>query len=90
MGEGIHEGTIVKWHFKEGDAVKADQTIVEVETDKAVVELPAPASGTILKINYQVGQVVKVGEVLVVIGAPGEKVSAAAPAPSQAEEKPSV
>jgi pyruvate dehydrogenase E2 component (dihydrolipoamide acetyltransferase) len=70
----------VKWHFKEGDSVKADQTIVEVETDKAVVELPAPASGTILKINYQVGQVVKVGEVLVVIGEPGEKVAPSAPA----------
>ena len=73
VGEGIHEGTVVKWHFKEGDAVKADQTIVEVETDKAVVELPSPASGTILKINYQAGQVVKVGEVLVAIGEPGEK-----------------
>ncbi|MEW6035855.1 MAG: dihydrolipoamide acetyltransferase family protein [Candidatus Micrarchaeota archaeon] len=84
VGEGIHEGTIVKWHFKEGDAVKADQTIVEVETDKAVVELPSPATGTILKINFQVGQVVKVGEILVVVGEAGESYapSAAPPAPS--------
>ncbi len=74
VGEGIHEGTIVKWHFKEGDAVKADQTIVEVETDKAVVELPSPNTGTILKINHTVGQVIKVGEVLVVIGESGEKI----------------
>ena len=87
VGEGIHEGTIVKWHFKEGDAVKADQTIVEVETDKAVVELPAPATGTILKINYQVGQVVKVGQVLVAIGEPGEKYSPAAKAPEAKHEE---
>ncbi|MEW6722441.1 MAG: dihydrolipoamide acetyltransferase family protein [Candidatus Micrarchaeota archaeon] len=73
VGEGIHEGTIVKWHFKEGDAVKADQTIVEVETDKAVVELPSPANGTILKIYFDVGKVVKVGELLVAIGQPGEQ-----------------
>ncbi|MFN7990674.1 MAG: dihydrolipoamide acetyltransferase family protein [Candidatus Micrarchaeia archaeon] len=86
VGEGIHEGTIVRWHCKEGDEVKADQTIVEVETDKAVVELPAPASGTILKINYQVGQVVKVGEILVVIGQPGEAVPLpASPAHGHAE-----
>jgi pyruvate dehydrogenase E2 component (dihydrolipoamide acetyltransferase) len=74
VGEGIHEGTIVKWHVKEGDVVKADQTIVDVETDKAVVELPAPASGTILKINFHEGTLVNVGETLVVIGEPGEKV----------------
>ncbi len=77
----------MKWHFKEGDSVKADQTIVEVETDKAVVELPSPASGTILKRNFDVGQVVKVGEVLVVIGAAGEQVQASAPkAAAQASE----
>lgn len=68
----------MKWHFKEGDSVKADQTIVEVETDKAVVELPSPASGTILKINFKEGEVVKVGEVLVVVGQPGESVTASA------------
>lgn len=54
--------------------VKADQTIVDVETDKAVVELPSPAAGTILKINFHEGTQVNVGETLVVIGEPGEKV----------------
>lgn len=88
VGEGIHEGTIVKWHFKEGDAVKADQTIVEVETDKAVVELPSPATGTILKINYQVGQVVKVGEILVVVGQPGESYTPSAAAPAHGQPSP--
>jgi pyruvate dehydrogenase E2 component (dihydrolipoamide acetyltransferase) len=81
VGEGIHEGTIVKWHFKEGEAVKADQTIVEVETDKAIVELPSPASGTVLKRNFKEGDVVKVGEVLVVVGEPGEKIEEKPAAP---------
>jgi pyruvate dehydrogenase E2 component (dihydrolipoamide acetyltransferase) len=96
VGEGIHEGTVVKWHFKEGDQVKADETIVEVETDKAVVELPSPANGTILKRYFDVGQVVKVGQLLVVIGQPGEAVpeqgaaegahEAPKPAPAQPKE----
>jgi len=75
VGEGIAEGEIVKWLVKEGDSVKADQKIVQVETDKAVVDLPAPTSGKILKINFKEGESVKVGEVLVVIGSAGEKVS---------------
>ncbi|MFH0885125.1 MAG: dihydrolipoamide acetyltransferase family protein, partial [Candidatus Micrarchaeota archaeon] len=74
MGEGIHEGTIVKWHVKEGDRVKTDQVLAEVETDKAIVELPSPGEGTLLKVNYSEGQVVKVGEVLLVIGETGESV----------------
>ncbi len=73
LGEGIHEGTIVKWHVKPGDRVKADSTIAEVETDKAVVELPSPATGTVLSLNFKEGEGVKVGEVLLVIGEEGEK-----------------
>ena len=76
MGEGIAEGTIVKWHVKEGDAVKADQVLAEVETDKAVVELPSPFSGTLLRINFTEGKTVKVGEVLLVIGESGETAQA--------------
>ncbi|MCI0503487.1 2-oxo acid dehydrogenase subunit E2 [Candidatus Micrarchaeota archaeon] len=76
LGEGIHEGTIVKWHVKVGDSVRVDQVLVEVETDKAIVELPSPGAGTLLKINYAQGQTVKVGEVLLVIGASGESVPA--------------
>ncbi len=72
VGEGITEGEIVKWLVKEGDEVKADQPIAEVETDKAVVELPAPESGTILSILHREGETIKVGEVLVRIGNKGE------------------
>lgn len=73
VGEGIHEGHIVSWLVKEGDTVKEDQTLVKVETDKAVVELPSPVAGKILKIYTQAGSVVKVGEVLVDIGNEAEK-----------------
>lgn len=65
VGEGIHEGKIVKWLVKEGDEVKADQAIAEVETDKAVVEIPAPAAGKVSKLYHKEGEVMKVGEVMV-------------------------
>lgn len=73
VGEGIHEGTIVKWHVKQGDFVKEDQALASIETDKAVVEIPSPKSGKILKINFKENDVIKVGEVLVVIEQTFEK-----------------
>ena len=72
LGEGVTEGEIKKWLVKEGDAVKQDQSIAEVETDKAVVEMPSPLAGKILKLYRQEGETVKVGEVLAIIGAEGE------------------
>ena len=68
VGEGITEGEIVEWLVNEGDIVKEDQTIVKVETDKAVVDLPSPASGVVLKIFKKEGETVKVNEALVEIG----------------------
>jgi len=81
VGEGIHEGKIVKWRVTEGETVKADQTIVDVETDKAIVELPSPVAGKISKINFHEGTTVKVGETLVTIADGGEPVQAAKAAP---------
>ena len=78
IGEGVHEGEIVKWLVKEGDTVKEDQPLVEVMTDKATVEIPSPKAGTVLKLMYKEGEVAKVGTVLVTIGAAGET----APAPA--------
>ena len=75
VGEGITEGEIVKWLVKEGDEVKEDQNIVQVETDKAVVDLPSPISGKILKINFKEGQEIKVGQTLVTISNKNENVS---------------
>jgi len=74
IGEGITEGTIVKWRVKEGDKVNSDQILAEVETDKAVVEIPSPKKGNILKLYHKEGEVINVGEVIVVIGKKGEKV----------------
>ncbi len=71
VGEGVHEGEIVKWLVKPGDVVKEDQPLVEVMTDKATVEIPSPAAGTILELRAKEGEVVKVGSVLVVIGDAG-------------------
>ena len=74
VGEGITEGTIVKWKVKENENVKADQILAEVETDKAVVEIPSPRKGTILKLYHKEGDVINVGEIIAVIGKKGKKV----------------
>jgi pyruvate dehydrogenase E2 component (dihydrolipoamide acetyltransferase) len=80
VGEGITEGEVVRWLVKEGDEVKADQALVEIETDKAVVEMPSPYSGTVLRLHHKEKEIVKVGEVLVTVGEKGEAVPAAGPA----------
>ncbi len=72
VGEGIAEGELVKWRVKAGENVKADQVIAEMETDKAVVEIPSPRAGVILELRFKEGDTVKVGDVLVVIGEEGE------------------
>src|SRR3990167_1271439 len=72
VGEGIHEGTIVKWFVKEGDKVNADQPLGEVETDKAVVEMPCPKTGVLGKIHVKEGGIIHVGEVMVTILLAGE------------------
>src|SRR5512138_2958611 len=65
LGEGLEEAEIVAWHVTEGDHVVADQPLVSVETDKAVVELPSPQSGRIARLFGAKGDVVKVGAQLV-------------------------
>lgn len=74
VGEGIHEAVLVKWLVNPGDTVKEDDPFCEVETDKAVVELPSPYSGTVLKLHYAVGDLVHVGDTLISFGDPGESV----------------
>ena len=65
VGEGITEGEIVKWHVKEGETVKVDQVLAEIETDKAVVEIPSPQAGVVSKLHAKEGDTVKVGSPLV-------------------------
>jgi pyruvate dehydrogenase E2 component (dihydrolipoamide acetyltransferase) len=79
VGEGISEGEVVRWLVTEGDAVRIDQPLAEIETDKAVVEMPSPFAGTVLKIHAGEKALIKVGAPLVTIGAPGEPVPEPAP-----------
>ncbi|MDP2681996.1 MAG: dihydrolipoamide acetyltransferase family protein [Deltaproteobacteria bacterium] len=67
LGEGITEGEIRRWLVKEGDAVNEHQAILEVETDKAVVEVPSPKKGFVQKIRKLEGEIAKVGDVLLTI-----------------------
>lgn len=67
IGEGVHEAEIVRWLVREGEQVEENQPVLEVQTDKAVVELPAPTGGTVTRLNWKAGETVSVGEVLYVI-----------------------
>jgi pyruvate dehydrogenase E2 component (dihydrolipoamide acetyltransferase) len=81
IGEGLTEGEIVRWLVKEGDEVKEGQPLVEVETDKALAEIPSPRTGVILKILAKEKEIVKVGQVIVVFGEKGEALAAPPPKP---------
>ncbi len=74
IGEGLTEAEIVRWLIAEGDPVAADQPIVEVETDKAVVEIPSPYGGIVVRHGGAEGETIEVGAVLVVVGSPEEAV----------------
>jgi pyruvate dehydrogenase E2 component (dihydrolipoyllysine-residue acetyltransferase) len=73
VGEGITEGELVRWMVKEGDPVAEHQSLVEIETDKAVVVLPSPYAGKVLKLHGKPGEIIPVGAVLAVIAEPGER-----------------
>lgn len=91
LGEGVTEGEIKKWLVKEGDIIKQDQPIAEMETDKAVVEMPSPTGGKVLRLYHAEGETVKVGEVLATIAPEGETPPKEAPmAPVEGARKPSV
>ena len=88
MGFDMQEGTIVRWLKAEGDQVSRGEPIAEIETDKAIVEMEAYASGTLLKTVVGEGETVPVGQTIAVIGAPGEPLpdlGAAPSAPAEAE-----
>lgn len=72
LGEGLHEGEIIKMHIKAGDKVTDDDIIMEVQNDKAVVEVPCPVNGTVLEVLTKDGQVCRVGDVVAIIAAEGD------------------
>lgn len=92
LGEGLHEGEIVKWRVQPGTEVKEDDILMEVQNDKAVVEVPSPVTGKVLEVKVPEGTVCTVGQVVLVMDAAGElppqaahgheEPAAAAPAPA--------
>ncbi|MDQ2962681.1 MAG: dihydrolipoamide succinyltransferase, partial [Pseudomonadota bacterium] len=80
LPESVTEATLVTWHKKAGDAVKRDENLVDVETDKVVLELPAPGSGVVTEIRKPDGATVSAQEVIAVIDTDAKGVSAAATA----------
>ncbi|WP_176427196.1 biotin/lipoyl-containing protein, partial [Rhodomicrobium vannielii] len=86
LGESVTEAIVGKWYKKPGDAVKADEPLVELETDKVTLEVNAPAAGVISEIVVKEGETVAVGAVLGSIGE-GSGAAAAKPAAAPAPEK---
>jgi len=82
VGEGVSEGELIEWHVQPGNEVSEDQVLAEVETDKAVVDLPSPVAGTVEALHAEAGEVVPVGEVLITID-PADPADANAEAPAE-------
>jgi pyruvate/2-oxoglutarate dehydrogenase complex dihydrolipoamide acyltransferase (E2) component len=79
-GMGMQEGTVVAWLKAEGDDVAVDEPIVEIETEKVTNTITAPVAGTLARIAVPEGETAQIYELLAVITAPGETLTAAAPA----------
>jgi multifunctional 2-oxoglutarate metabolism enzyme len=90
MGDSVSEGTVLEWHKTEGDSVAADETLVEISTDKVDAEVPAPIDGTVVKLHAAEGDTVHVGSLLAEIAPNGSHppASAADPSPPEAVESP--
>jgi pyruvate dehydrogenase E2 component (dihydrolipoamide acetyltransferase) len=82
LGEGVHEGELVKWSVKVGDSIRYDQPLCEIMTDKATVEIPSAIQGKVAQLHAKEGQVVKVGELMLTFE--GTAASVAAPAAASA------
>lgn len=88
LGEGVTEGELVKWLVKPGDAVKADQPVAEVMTDKATVEVPTPIAGTVKELKFKAGEVVKVDSIMLILEGGAGATAKATPAPQAAAPAP--
>lgn len=67
LGEGVNEALVSYWHFEEGDEIEEGEDLVEMATDKATFNVPAPVSGVLTKVYFEEGETVKVGEVMAII-----------------------
>ncbi len=88
MGESVAEATIIKWLKEEGETIEAEESIIEIATDKVDSEVPAPADGVLIKKLFNEGDVVQVGEVIAIIGSEGAEVSVSAPVTESVVETP--
>src|SRR5437868_15453875 len=88
MGDSVSEGTVLEWHKAVGDHVEADETIVEISTDKVDAEVPAPVAGTVVKIHASEGDTVSVGAALAEISTNGAGADGGASVPVTAESPP--
>jgi len=79
MGESVHEATIIRWLKNEGEQIDADESVLEIATDKVDSEVPSISAGTLIKRLFNEGDVVQVGTVIAIIGDAGDS---AAPTPS--------
>lgn len=84
LGEGVHEGELIKWNVKPGDTVKEDQVLAEIMTDKATVELPSHLAGKVTEVLVKEGETVHVGQVLLRFEGAGAATSAKSEAPKAA------
>src|SRR6476659_4915230 len=80
LSESVSEATLVSWRKKAGEAVKRDENLIDVETDKVVLELPAPADGVLARIVKNDGESVTSGDVIAVIDTDAKATASAAPA----------
>ncbi len=80
LGEGVTEGELIKWLVKPGDVVKADQSVAEIMTDKATVEVPTSKGGTVKELKFKAGDVVKVENVLLTLTSDGKTTAVSAQA----------
>ena len=91
LGEGIHEGEILKWYVQEGETIAEDAPLVDVETDKAAVTIPSPKAGKVVRLGGPVGDTIEVGAIIAVIDDGTEEAAQAeapAPVPDQAPPSP--
>ena len=84
LSESVAEATLLSWHKKEGEAVARDENLVDIETDKVVLELPAPSDGVLVKVAKGDGSTVVAGEVIATLDTEGKGAAAAAPAAASA------
>ena len=84
IGEGVTEGELVRWLVKVGDSIKVDQSLVELMTDKATVEVPSPAAGVVKELKFKEGDVIKVGAAFVIVDDSGASNTAGAAKPATA------